>query len=218
MEMKKGIFVKAAIAAIIIFAAAVLFGYYIESQSYAYTENQISELEEGVESSLLFSLFVQTHNQSKSMCIVLKNQLDETAQNTYNIYGALEESKSTSIFNKYEVLRKKYFLANMRFYLMLKSYIQACDDGGNLKPILFFYSTYNACPECVAQGKVLDEVRAECSNARVYAFPADTEDISMIKSFKAYYGVSSVPTIVIDDKTYPELMNKGKIKALINCS
>lgn len=217
MEVKKGVFVKAALAVIIIFSAAILFGYYVESQSYAYTEKQISGLEEGVESALLFSLFVQTHNNTDSMCLVLKNQLEETAQNTYNIYGALEESKSTSIFNKYDVLRKKYFLANMRFYLMLKSYVQNCDDD-NLYPILFFYSTYNACPECVAQGKVLDEVRAECSNVRVYAFPADTEDLSMIKAFKAYYGITSVPALVINDQKFDNLLNKGAIKSLVDCS
>lgn len=216
MEVKNGVFAKAGLAVIIIFSAAILFGYYIESQSYAYTEKQISGLEEGVESALLFSLFVQTHNKSESMCIVLKNQLDETAQNTYNIYGALEESKSTSIFNKYDVLRKKYFLANMRFYLMLKSYVQNCDDN-NLHPVLFFYSTYNACPECVAQGKVLDEVRAECTNVKVYAFPADTEEISMIKSFKSYYGISSVPALVINDQKYDYLMNKAEIKSLVGC-
>jgi glutaredoxin len=215
MEMKNGVFVKAAVAAIIIFAIALLFGYYVESQSYAYTEKQIAELNEGMESALLFSLFVQTHNQSESMCVVLKDQLDDAAQNTYNIYGALEESKSTSIFNQYDILRKKYFLANMRFYLMLRSYVQECDD--NLEPILFFYSTYNSCPECVAQGKVLDEVRAECSNVRVYAFPADTEDISMIKSFKAYYGIVGVPTIVINDEKHEGLANKAEIKELVGC-
>jgi len=215
MEMKNGVFVKAAVAAIIIFAIALLFGYYVESQSYAYTEKQIAELNEGMESALLFSLFVQTHNQSESMCVVLKDQLDDAAQNTYNIYGALEESKSTSIFNQYDILRKKYFLANMRFYLMLRSYVQECDD--NLEPVLFFYSTYNSCPECVAQGKVLDEVRAECSNVRAYAFPADTEDISMIKSFKAYYGIVGVPTIVINDEKHEGLVNKAEIKELVGC-
>ncbi|MFA6530553.1 MAG: thioredoxin family protein [Candidatus Micrarchaeia archaeon] len=217
MEVKKGVFVKAAIAAIAVFALAILFGYYVESNAYSYTEKKLVDLQEGMESSMLFSLFVQTHNDSESMCLVMKNQLDDSAQKTYDVYGALEQSKSTSIFGNYDVLRKKYFLANMRFYLMLKSYILSCNDT-SLTPILFFYSTYNDCPSCVAQGQVLDEVRAECKNVRVYAFPADTEELSLIKAFKAYYNINSVPALVIQDDTYSSLMSKDKIKAAVGCS
>lgn len=216
MEVKKGIFAKAAVAVAIIFGMALLFGYYVESSAYAYTESKLGDLQEGMESSLLFSMFVQTHNDSESMCVVLKNQLDDSAQKTYDIYGALEQSKSTSIFGNYDVLRKKYFLANMRFYLMLKSYILSCNDT-SMAPILFFYSTYNECPACVAQGQVLDEVRAECKNVRVYAFPADTEEVSLIKAFKAYYGINTVPALVIQDNTYSNLMSKDRIKEEAGC-
>jgi len=215
--MKKGVFLKAAVLAIVLFAISLYVGYSIESDSYSKTEAKLGELQEGVENSLLFSMFVQTHNDTEAVCAVLKSQLDETAQQTYNLYGELEESKSTSIFKGYESLRKKYFLANMRFYLMLREYKQACGDA-SLQPILFFYTAYNACPSCVAQGKVLDTVRYECKNARVYAFPLDAEELSIMKSFKAYYGISSAPSLVVGDKKYETLLGKGEIKELIGCA
>lgn len=216
MEVKKNILAKAAVLTAILFAISIYVGYRIESDAYAKTEARIAELEEGIESSLLFSMFLRTHNQS-SICTVLREQLDETAQRTYNLYGELEESRSTSVFRGYEQLRKKYFLANMRFYLMLREYSQACNDY-SLLPILFFYSAYNECPSCVAQGRVLDSVRAECPNARVYAFPADVEEIAMIRTFKSYYGINATPSLVINDRKYESLLSREEIERLIGCS
>jgi hypothetical protein len=215
MEVSRNILAKAAIVTIILFAVSIFVGYQIESSSYANSEARISELEQGMENSLLFTMFLQTHHDA-SVCAVLRDQLEETAQHTYNLYGELEQSESTSVFRGYEGLRSKYFLANMRFYLMLREYSQACNDT-SVKPILFFYSAYNDCPACVAQGRVLDSVRAECPNARVYAFPADVEEISMIKTFKSYYRITSTPVLVINDQKYGSLVSKERIEALAGC-
>ncbi|MDD5096817.1 MAG: hypothetical protein PHY95_04880 [Candidatus ainarchaeum sp.] len=215
MEVSRNILAKAAIITAILFAVSIFVGYQIESSSYANTEARISELEQGMENSLLFTMFLQTHHDA-SVCTVLRDQLDETAQHTYNLYGELEQSRSTSVFRGYEDLREKYFLANMRFYLMLREYSQACNDT-SVTPILFFYSAYNDCPACVAQGRVLDEVRAECPNVRVYAFPADVEEISMIKTFKSYYRITTTPALVINDEKHGSLMTNEQIEALAGC-
>ncbi|MEW5996140.1 MAG: thioredoxin family protein [Candidatus Micrarchaeota archaeon] len=217
MEVSRNILAKAAIITILLFAISIFVGYQIESNSYAATEARLSDMEQDMENTLLFTLFLQTHNDS-SVCTVLNEQLNETAQHAYNLYGELEESRSTSVFfGGYNELREKYFLANMRFYLMLREYSQACNDT-SVKPILFFYSAYNDCPACVAQGRVLDQVRAECPNARVYAFPADVEEISMIKTFKSYYRITSTPVLVIDDQKYGTLLTKDQIESRIGCA
>jgi glutaredoxin len=216
MEVSRNILAKAAIITILLFAVSIFVGYQIESNSYANTEARLSEMEQGMENSILFTMFLQTHHDA-SVCNVLHDQLDETAQHAYNLYGEMEESGSTSIFFPgYGDLREKYFLANMRFYLMLREYSQACNDT-SVTPILFFYSAYNDCPACVAQGRVLDQVRADCPNVRVYAFPADVEEISMIKTFKSYYRITSTPVLVIDDQKYGTLLTKEQIKSRIGC-
>ncbi|MDD5339970.1 MAG: hypothetical protein PHV13_01835 [Candidatus ainarchaeum sp.] len=217
MEVNKGIFIKAAVATLALFAISLFVGYSIESDNYSRTEARVSQLESGLETSLLFLMFMQTHNQSDAMCSVLKSQLDDSAQRTYDLYGILEQGKETGIFIGYQDLRNKYFLANMQFYLMLRQYMQTCGNT-NLEPILFFYTAYNDCPSCVAQGRVLDSVRAECSNARVYAFPADVQDVTMIKYFTKYYQVGRTPALVINDQRYDDLLTKDRIEALINCS
>lgn len=215
MEVKKDVIGKAALLTALLFLASMYAGYHIESGKYAEAEARIAEMEAGIENSILFSMFLRTHSDS-SVCGALKSQLDETAQHTYDLYGELEQSGSTSVFRNYDQLRKKYFLANMRFYLMLREYQQSCNDT-ELEPILFFYSAYNDCPQCVAQGRVLDSVRYECPGVRVYAFPADAEGIGMIGIFKSYYGIEETPSMVIRDRTYSGLAGKDEIKSLAGC-
>jgi hypothetical protein len=217
MDMNKDVFLKAAVVIVALFAISMLVGYTIESDSYARTEDSINQLDSSLESSLLFLMFMQTHNQTGSMCNVLKSQLDDSAQRTYDLYGTLEQGQATDIFVSYDALRDKYFLANMQFYLMLREYMQTCGNT-NLKPVLFFYNAYNDCPSCVAQGQALDAVRADCTNARVYAFPADAQNLSMIKYFTQYFQVNQTPALVINDQTYSQLMPKDTIETLINCT
>ena len=215
MEMRKDILAKAALAMVVLFAVSLYVGYAIEADNYSKVEDRINSFQDELENALLFTMFLQTHNDTASVCSALRTQLEDSAQRTYDVYGELEQSQG-GVFRQYETLRRKYFLANMRFYLMVRQYGQACNDS-SLEPILFFYSTQSDCPTCAAQGKVLDDVRAECPDARVYAFPADVEDVSMIKAFKSYYNITATPSLVIDDRTYSQPLGKDAIKQKIGC-
>jgi hypothetical protein len=215
--MTKKIFLISAIVAIALFALSMYVGYSLENDTYNKLNDKLTDMQDATENAMLFSMFLETHTNNTALCGTIKGQLDIAAQDTYNIYGSLEESKSVSIFKGYEQLRRKYFLANMRFYLMLREYQMQCEDT-TLKPILFFYSTYNECPECVAQGKVLDTVRSECKNARVYAFPADSGDVPIISAFKSYYGISKTPSLIIGEEKLEALITKDEVKTKISCN
>lgn len=216
MEVKQTIFAKAAIGLVVLFAVSLYAGYTIESDNYSKTEGRINEFQSELENAMLFSLFIQTHNQSDSMCAVLKDQIAESNLQTRDVYMALEASKG-GVFTQYETLRREYFLANMRFYLLASQYKQECNDS-SLEPVLFFYTTNNDCPVCAAQGKVLDTAVAECPNIRVYALPADVEQLSMIKAFTAYYAINATPSIVIKDVTYDKPMSKDEIERMAGCA
>jgi len=215
MEVKKGLYLKAALAALALFIISVSVGYYVEAQNYSALETKLADIEDSTQTALLVNLFMQTHNSS-SMCGALETELSDVERETYAVYTQLEQNKGMNILTNYDSLRKKYFLMNMRFYLTLRAYKQSCADS-NLQPILFFYNAQNDCPECVAQGKVLDSLRQRCSNYRVYAFPNDVEQISMIKTFKAYYHVSSAPSLVVNDQTITGIQSEQQVMARATC-
>ena len=213
--MKKSIYLKAALATLALFVISISVGYYVEAQNYSALETKLADIEDSTQTAMLVNLFMQTHNSS-SMCPALETELSEVEKETYAVYTQLEQNKGTNLLTNYDSLRKRYFLMNMRFYLTLRAYKQSCADS-NLQPILFFYNSQNDCPECVAQGKVLDSLRYSCSNYRVYAFPNDVEEIRMIKTFKAYYQISSAPSLVVNDKTIAGLQSEPQITALAPC-
>ncbi|MEW5955741.1 MAG: hypothetical protein AB1626_04375, partial [Candidatus Micrarchaeota archaeon] len=215
MAVKKGLYLKAALATLALFIISISVGYYVEAQNYSSLETKLAEIEDSTQTALLVNLFLQTHNAS-TMCPALETELSEVEKETYAVYTQLEQNKGSNILTNYDALRKRYFLMNMRFYLTLRAYKQSCGDS-NLQPILFFYNSQNDCPECVAQGKVLDGLRQRCSNYRVYAFPNDVEEIRMIKTFKTYYRISSAPSLVINDQAMPGIQSEPQVQARAPC-
>jgi len=215
MEVKKELYLKAALATLALFILSVSVGYYVEAQNYSSLEAKLADIEDSTQTALLVNLFMQTHNLS-SMCNALETELSEVEKETYAVYTQLEQNKGSNILTNYDSLRKKYFLMNMQFYLTLRAYKQSCNDSV-LQPILFFYNSQNDCPECVAQGKVLDVLRQRCSNYRVYAFPNDVEEIRMIKTFKAYYHITTAPSLVVNDQTITGIQSEQQVIARATC-
>ncbi|HII38884.1 TPA: hypothetical protein HA318_02685 [Candidatus Micrarchaeota archaeon] len=215
MEVRKDIYLKAALVAIALFAISLSVGYYVEAQNYSALENKLSDIEDSTQTAMLVNLFMQTHD-STSMCPALESELNDVEAETYAVYSQLEQNKGANILTNYDALRKKYFLMNVRFYLMLRAYKQSCANTA-LKPILFFYDSQNDCPSCVAQGKVLDSLRQKCENYKVYAFPNDVPDIRMIKAFKTNYHITTAPSLVINDETLNGLQSEQQILSKAAC-
>ena len=213
--ISRGTYLKAGIATFLLFAVSLSIGYWLETQEYSQLESRISALNDQSETSFLMMFFLSSAQNTSSMCGVLRAELNESEAEAYSLYLALESEGGASVIRNYEELRRSYFLANTRYYLLLRQYIDTCDDPLP-QPILFFYYTNLECPECIAQGKVLDQVRYECPNTYVFAFPADA-DLKMVDVFTTYYGVEGAPSLVLGETAYNGLTTKEEIKAKIGC-
>jgi len=216
MEIRKDLFLKAALATLALFVISVYVGYTVESNSYGALESRLQKMESDIQDSLLFSLFMSRHSDSPAACSVLLKEMDSDSSEAYHIYSDLEQSKNAGILRNYEELRKRYLLANMRFYLLMSDYKDKCNDSST-STILFFYSANNDCPACIVQGNVLDQVRQECKNARVFAFPADVPDVRMLETLKTYYSINGTPSLVINDGSANGQMDAAEIERAISC-
>lgn len=70
--------------------------------------------------------------------------------------------------------------------------------------MLFFYSNdENKCGDCDQQGFILSFVRKKYPNlnVHVYSFNFDINNPA-ISTLKHYYNITTVPSIVIDEKAY----------------
>ena len=98
-------------------------------------------------------------------------------------------------------LKKYYSLLQIKDYLLSKKLAEKCTAK---KPvfIIYFYSNKGDCPECSKEGYVLTFLKEKYPDLRIYSFDYNLP-LSAIDSMKTIYKVpSSLPGLVIEDKTY----------------
>src|SRR3989338_6753472 len=145
----------------------------------------------------------------KEVCPVLMKRIDLQLEKTRTILGELEAAQKQSIVADFELSKKKYLNNNIGLFLLVEKASRTC--ASTIKPVLFFYSDKVYCADCIAQGKILDQVRDECNDVRVFAFPSDL-GLPIVELLKARNGIQDVPAIVLGDKKLDGLSVKEKVK------
>ncbi|GEM_PF-1142048 len=201
--VNSSIFIKAGIITIILLILSLIVGGYVENMAYSKISGELIKINEDQEAILILQSFADENDTSR-VCNLLKSQMDSINGKIYILRSELEAQTSTSMIKDYDMIRREYFIANARLLSLTKQHAKKC--GGNDEIILFFYTSEKQCPECHAQGRIIDEVRQRCANVRVFSFPTDV-DMLILKSFMAYYGMVQSPSVVIDRVGRYEVFN-----------
>lgn len=112
-------------------------------------------------------------------------------------------------------LKKYYSLLEVKDYLLSKQLVAKC--GAAKKPvfIIYFYSNKGDCPDCEREGYVLTRLKEKYPELRVYSFDYNL-DLSAVDSMKRIYKISSsLPALVIEDKTYIGFKSVEDLEALL---
>ncbi len=112
-------------------------------------------------------------------------------------------------------LKKYYTLLEIKDYLLSKKLVEKC--GAAKKPvfIIYFYSNKGDCPECEKEGFVLTRLKEKYPELRVYSFDYNL-DLSAVDSMKRIYKItSSLPALVIEDKTYIGFKSVEELELLL---
>lgn len=98
------------------------------------------------------------------------------------------------------LLKQQYTLLQVRDFLLTKRVAERCNQTP--LSVFYFYGTKEGCDDCTRQGYVLDALRQERPEVRVYSFDYNL-DLSTIKALRSIYNISdTLPAIVINGKTY----------------
>ena len=112
-------------------------------------------------------------------------------------------------------LKKYYSLLQIKDYILSKKLVEKC--GATKKPvfIIYFYSNKGDCPECEKEGYVLTRLKEIYPDLRVYSLDYNL-DLAAINSMKTIYRIkSSLPALVIEDKTYTGFKSIEDLSALL---
>ncbi|MDQ5962462.1 MAG: hypothetical protein QG653_269 [Patescibacteria group bacterium] len=112
-------------------------------------------------------------------------------------------------------LKKYYSLLEIKDYVLSKQLAAKC--GVTKKPvfIIYFYSNLGDCVDCEKEGYVLTFLREKYPELRVYSFDYNL-NLSAIDTMKKIYKISSsLPAIVIEDKTYTGFKTAEELEKLL---
>ena len=114
----------------------------------------------------------------------------------------IEYSENNKIGNEQSLidLKKNYSLLEIKDYLLMKKISARC--GLKSSFILYFYANSNDCKDCDKQSIVLDTLRNEYPELRVYSFDYNL-DLTAINALISIYKIpDTLPAIVLNGKTY----------------
>ena len=206
--------------AALITAALALLGFFFISQLDAMRTSElkgaVGELAMQAESERQMFLYWQlVGNGSGEMCSYFSSETGRRASATYDLTQKIAAyEKSNVLGSEYDSIRRQYYISNAGLYINLLAAKKYC-GGSPYKTILFFYRIGDDCPECRAQGGVLDGLQSGRSDIRVFAFPIDSGN-PVVDMLANRSKVTSVPAVVIGDgKPLFGLVGQDELERLV---
>lgn len=150
---------------------------------------------------------VSCSNVSESMLSPQLSEIGDKLSHTESDRGSDDEDVL--------YLKKYYTLLEIKDYLLSKKLVEKCGSAKKPVFIIYFYSNKGDCPECEKEGFVLTRLKEIYPDLRVYSFDYNLE-LSAIESMKRIYKInSSLPALVIEDKTYIGFKSVNDLEELL---
>lgn len=191
-------------AALLTLAIALL-GFYFISQLDAMRANElrasIDDLTTQTDTERALFLYSQVMGDSpEELCKYVSGTAKDRADRAYALSEKIRYYEQSNVLNSdYDRLRNQYYVANAGLYLNMLASEKYCSQK-DYTTVLFFYRIKPDCPECRAQGGVLDSLRRGYPGLRVFAFPIDTDN-PVVSVLLKRHGIATAPSLVIDDRT-----------------
>lgn len=112
-----------------------------------------------------------------------------------------------------EYVKKYYELLEIKDYLLMKRLSEKC--GRKPISILYFYGTKEECPDCDKTSVVLNFLRSEYPDIRIYSFDQRLP-LSAVDTFSKVYKIQPpYPVLVINEETYKGFKSIEEMKNII---
>lgn len=114
-------------------------------------------------------------------------------------------------------LAEYYSLLEVRHWLFMKTLKKQCGKRSNL--ILYFYSNLGDCGECEEQGYILTTLRKKYPDLRIYIYSFNLNiDNPALNTLKDMYGVTKVPSVIVNDKLYDKYITIQELERILGKS
>jgi hypothetical protein len=216
--ISKSKYLIAAIITFMIFSLGLTLGIIVDNFRIAWADFEIRKHELEYSSLQFQYLYISTLEKGEESCEVLNTALEKTiAQLGESLDQFLEYEKRSNLNKRdYEIIKRKYLLDNIRYWLLAKRAKELCNLD---KVTILYFHSIKDCDICPEQGVVLTYYK-KIFGERLLVFPInidlETEE-SMITILRSRYNITTYPSIIVEDNLYEGVVGKKKLKKLI-CS
>ena len=198
---------------LVLYLSGIYTGFYIQQSTIQYTEQRIQSLERRLENVQLEYMYLSTMGKDVT-CNFLSVLVDQANREVWDIgkqLVSLENTKADS--EKVSQLTSDYSLLSIRAWILNTFVTEKCEE--NKVAILYFYSV--PCPDCIQQGKILDDLRDNYfdDNIRIFVLNTNSRE-SIAQDLMKTYGINKTPSIVVVNTTYVGFVGKEKLIDVIN--
>lgn len=213
MDLVESSLLKATLIMILVLALGFLAGLAMDDARTEFIQNEIRDTELKTETFVLSQRYLR--ESSQNYCRVMDSRIPDISRQNSQIGEDLQTFSSKSIGSKddYQYLKNKYYVNQLRLYLMLNDYKERCEVDLNLA--LFFF---DGGTESKRQGAVLTEYRRNVDNQTyVFSYNLESENSDILEMLKTDYSIEDGPVLVLNgEKVYREYTSLEELKRVMN--
>lgn len=210
---QKHIFFTSAIIAIVLFSSGFLLAWTLDHYRVTDVVDMLKKNELDAESYLVEREFIDT--LGGETCDLLEPRFEKLSIDLGEIGHSLTEYETSKVFKEadYEYLKRRYFVLEIRTYLLLLKLKERCNS--NKVSILYFYKQND--DTSIRQGYVLDSlVEKYKEKLLVYSFDKDFKDTPIVDMVETHYGIIEAPTVIVNGEIKKEgFTSKDELKRII---
>ncbi len=213
--MRKKINVQRHVVALILtlafFVIGILIGGLLTNERLRYLQDKSAEQSIDFESLQTQYLYVSLFKENQS-CPVVAETFAANVKNLEDTRKELESFIRRSQINqhKYDLLKRQYIIAQIRYWLLAQSTQKVCDR--DIVTVLYFFSNPTQCPDCGSQGVILTYLKKIFGDQLlIFSFDGDLDREPFIPILKKVYNLTAYPTLIIEGSQYRGLQKKDEL-------
>lgn len=217
--MKNDIFIKTTAITVIVFILGILVGVWLDNNRLEEIKDRLTSMDIEWNDARLQSMFYQKFSNGTNSCV---DAIQSNLEFNDRIYKEGLEIERREVVSKFtpEIIyeKRRYALLQLQFWTNSIELKETCN--ANYSSIVYFYSFFdeNIKNDQKIQSVILADLKDRCGNKLILVpLPFDM-DISTIEFIKSIYNISSVPSLLINEKDVLTGIQDGEeILKYVNC-